>query len=127
MKQLSEVELEELLMHKKHGFGVFLYTPMCGTCKLAEKMLSVLSEMIPSPMLYKSNVNTLNRFMQSWKIQSIPCLIIMDKGECLRIEYKMGSIDRLYDVLQPIWPPSGFGRNGSGHNCPMIGNTRLEP
>lgn len=103
MEECSETQLSLKLDHEQEAFAVLLYTPMCGTCKLAERMLNIIEAMKPGISLYKSNMNALFEFGQAWKIQSVPCLLILDKGELIRKVYAMESVDHLYKLLQPLY------------------------
>lgn len=103
MKECSETELSEMLDDDQGNFAIFLYTPMCGTCKLTERMLGIIMEMQPHIRLYKSNINALSEFVQAWKIQSVPCLLVMAQGDLLYKIYAMNSVDHLYNKLKPIF------------------------
>src|SRR5690554_2342261 len=102
MLDCYEPELSLKLNQDKGAYAVFLYTPMCGTCKLAERMLDIIEVMEPDICIYKSNVNSLAKFSQEWQIASVPCLLLMNNGELIRKEYAMGSVDHLYNILKPI-------------------------
>ncbi|ASB67000.1 Thioredoxin-like protein YusE [Bacillus velezensis] len=54
MKELQENELESI---QDDVYLLNLYTPFCGTCQLASKMLTVVEEMLPGAAFYKNNVN----------------------------------------------------------------------
>lgn len=45
MKELQENELESI---QDDVYLLYLYTPFCGTCQLASKMLTVVEEMLPA-------------------------------------------------------------------------------
>ncbi len=102
-KYVNESQLSEMFDHDQGNFAIFLYTPMCGTCKLAERMLDIIMEMQPGVRLYKSNINALSEFVQSWKIQSVPCLLVVSQGDLLYKIYAMNSVDHLYNKLKPIF------------------------
>jgi hypothetical protein len=102
MEECTEPALSMKLEHDTGAYAIFLYTPMCGTCKLAERMLDIIITMEPSLQIYKSNINLLAKFSQTWQVESMPCLLIMDKGELLRKIYAMRSVDDLYKILLPI-------------------------
>ncbi|RIE04780.1 thioredoxin domain-containing protein [Cohnella faecalis] len=39
--------------------AVFIHTPLCGTCKLARKMLDVVREVLPEAPLVAANLNAM--------------------------------------------------------------------
>jgi thioredoxin-like negative regulator of GroEL len=101
MKEWTE---QELLAHAKwaaHPFAVFLYTPLCGTCKLAQRMLDIILTMEPDLPIFKSNVNFLPKVVQDWQISSIPCIVILKAGQDKKL-YSMKSVDDLYRELKPL-------------------------
>lgn len=103
MEECSEPYLSLKLDQEKEAFAVLLYTPMCGTCKLAERMLNIIETMKPGISLYKSNMNALFELGQAWKIESVPCLLVMDQGELIHKIYAMDSVDHLYKLLKPLY------------------------
>ena len=49
MKELQEHELDHI---EDDVYLLYLYTPFCGTCQLASKMLTVVKEMLPDVAFY---------------------------------------------------------------------------
>jgi thiol-disulfide isomerase/thioredoxin len=95
----------ELLAHAEKAdfaFALFLYTPLCGTCKLTERMLDIILTMEPVLPLYKSNINFLPQITQEWQIQSVPCLVIAEVGKPKKMIYRMQAVDDLYLQLIPL-------------------------
>jgi thioredoxin-like negative regulator of GroEL len=107
---IKEWTEQELLGHANwaaNPFAVFLYTPLCGTCKLAERMLDIILTMEPDLPIYKSNVNFLPRVVQDWQITSIPCIVILKDGPDKKL-YSMKSVDDLYRELKPLAPKKPY-------------------
>jgi len=102
---MEEWTQKELLLHAEQTdtvFAAFLFTPLCGTCKLAERMLEIIITMQPTLPLYKSNINFLPQLSQEWQIQSVPCIIIKEAGKEKRMIYRMQAVDELYRQLLPL-------------------------
>ncbi|WP_134701466.1 thioredoxin family protein [Ammoniphilus sp. YIM 78166] len=78
---------------------LYLYTPLCGTCKVGEKMLEVVMEMLPDVPLYKMNINLVPQLAEEWRIESVPCLISMQDKTPIHKVYAMRSVVDLYKVL----------------------------
>jgi thioredoxin-like negative regulator of GroEL len=95
----------ELLTHDEKAdsaFALFLYTPLCGTCKLTERMLDIIMTMEPELPLYKSNINFLPQITQEWQIQSVPCIVVAEVGKPKKMIYRMQAVDDLYHQLIPL-------------------------
>jgi thioredoxin-like negative regulator of GroEL len=102
MIEWTQKELLEHAENKDNAFAVFLYTPLCGTCMLAERMLEIIMTMQPTMPLYKSNINFLPQVSQDWQIRSIPCVVIAEIGKDKKMIYRMQAVDELYRQLLPL-------------------------
>lgn len=102
MKVLDKHQLEQMVSAPDASFACFLYTPLCGTCKLAQRMLEIVLEIRPDLPLYRCNINEIPDFAREYRVESIPCLMVWQKGKLIRQEYALGSVDRLYDWLKPL-------------------------
>lgn len=78
----------------------FLYTPMCGTCDVAEKMLNVIEELLPELPLGIANINYLENLALDLKIESVPCLIVSENGKIIDKIYAFKSVPFLYEILK---------------------------
>ncbi|MEC0696875.1 thioredoxin family protein [Bacillus atrophaeus] len=97
MKELQEQELELI---KEDVYLLYLYTPFCGTCQLAGKMLSVVEEMLPQVAYYKNNVNYSPTFAKAYKIESVPCFLLFKDGKLVERGYAFHSVSYLYDMIK---------------------------
>jgi len=102
MLELSQKELLARTAEGGDSFVVFLYTPLCGTCKLAERMLDIIMTLEPALPLFKSNINFLPQVSQSWRISSVPCIVIVGADQQKQMIYQMQGVDDLYQQLLPI-------------------------
>lgn len=82
------------------GRALLFFTPFCGTCALGEKMLEVVQATGKSMDLAKININYAPRLRDEWRIESVPCLVVVRGDEVLRKEYAMRSVDHLYEILR---------------------------
>ncbi|MFD2612161.1 thioredoxin family protein [Paenibacillus gansuensis] len=100
MKELTEKEAAE----RRFGgnFALFLYTPLCGTCKVAARMLEIIEAMHPEAPFYQTNVNFAPDLVQRFQITSIPCILIFIDGRPVETLYAMKSVDELYTKLKPV-------------------------
>lgn len=102
--QFPELKKSDLysLLAKEETWALYLHTPLCGTCKVGEKMLQVVYAMHPVLPLYKADLNFLPELAREWKIKSVPCLAIIEKGKLERKVHAMGSVVDLLKELQPL-------------------------
>ena len=68
MKEIEEHEFKEI---EDDLFLLYLYTPFCGTCQLAKKMLAVVDAMQPDVPFYENNLNYSPGFAKAFEIESV--------------------------------------------------------
>ncbi len=81
MQELQEKELKRL---EHETCLLYVYTPFCGTCQLAGRMLEVVDEMIKDIPFYKNNLNYSPAFAKQQEIESVPCFILYKNGEVVK-------------------------------------------
>ena len=79
---------------------MYLYTPMCGTCQVAKKMLTVVDELLPSLDIYSVNLNYYPEEAKALGIESVPCLLIFKDGKIVEKIYAFQSVGYLYDLIK---------------------------
>jgi len=82
---------------KKSAF--YLYTPMCGTCAVASKMMDVVEQLLPTVAMGKANLNYMEQLAFDLEIESVPCLIVSNNGEIEQKIYAFQSVPFLYELL----------------------------
>ncbi|WP_201714326.1 thioredoxin family protein [Rossellomorea arthrocnemi] len=82
--------------------AVYLYTPMCGTCQVAGKMIDVVEKLPQSFHFAKANLNYLPQFAEELSIESVPCLLLFKDGEEMERIYAFQSVPYLYETLNKI-------------------------
>ncbi|MED4352278.1 thioredoxin family protein [Schinkia azotoformans] len=78
---------------------IYFYTPMCGTCQLASKMLEVVNETISSLQINKCNLNYLPAIAAEYEIESVPCLTIWEDSQIVEKIYAFKSVTYIYDIV----------------------------
>ena len=78
----------------------YLYTPMCGTCAVASKMMDVVEQLVPNVPLGKANLNYMEQLAYDYGIESVPCLVITEHGEVTQKVYAFQSVLHLYELLK---------------------------
>lgn len=98
--EIDEVSLRNLTHAESGKTAVFFFTPLCGTCKIGERMLEIAEITGVSVHLYKLNINYAPRLRDQWQIASVPCLVLLENGEPIQKEYAMKSVDHVYLMLK---------------------------
>lgn len=77
----------------------YLYTPMCGTCAVASKMMDVIEYLLPNLAMGKANINYTEQLAYDFQIESVPCLLIAKDGKIVNKIYAFQSVPFLYELL----------------------------
>lgn len=77
----------------------YLYTPMCGTCAVASKMIDVIAAMKPDLPIGKADLNYVEDLAVDYEIESVPCLLIQKDGVVVEKIYAFHSIPNLLEKL----------------------------
>lgn len=99
MQKVTEEELEEL-----EHFLLYIYTPFCGTCHVAKTFLDKIEATHQEKIFYEMNASLYPDFMQEYKIESVPCLLIKDQGEIKERIYTFYSIANMYQYIYQYAP-----------------------
>jgi thiol-disulfide isomerase/thioredoxin len=85
---------------KNHSSGlIYFYTPLCGTCQVASRMLQVIEKMV-DVKIGKMNLNFSPELANKFEIESVPCLLIIKDGEVLEMIYAFRSVPFLYEKIK---------------------------
>ncbi|EMA6342341.1 thioredoxin family protein [Bacillus cytotoxicus] len=79
---------------------LYVYTPMCGTCQLAKKMLTVVEAAIVDLEVGMLDLNYAPHLAREYEIESVPCLLIFENGTLKKKIYAFHSVEYLYKELQ---------------------------
>ena len=101
MAEIKEYSYSELKKNWNEFENVItlIYTPTCGTCQLAKKMLMIVAEASPQIMVNQINLNTNQQLAIDFEIFSIPCLVIHQNNICIDKIYKFQSVPHLYELI----------------------------
>jgi len=106
MKEINEQALFERLEHVEvyRPFGLYLYTPLCGTCKAGMRMMHVVEAMLPDIELLQINMNFSPRLVARYQVRSVPGLFLFDpkrRGEPVQV-YEMRSVEHLFNIIKDV-------------------------
>ncbi|MBC6138451.1 thioredoxin family protein [Listeria innocua] len=95
-------EKETLSEAQKNGadFVVFFFTPMCGSCQIASRLVDVVLEAdsIRSNVA-KVDLNYVPDIAQSLEITSVPALVKFKNGEPKDLTYKLHDATAIFEFL----------------------------
>lgn len=78
---------------------IFIYTPFCGTCHLARKILEEIEVASKGNItFYELNAGLFPEVMQQKRIESVPCLLLTTNAEPSKI-YSFESLGELNSLL----------------------------
>lgn len=97
--EIWTIEDWERAMESDQTAAFYLFTPLCGTCMVASRMLSVVGELLPSLPLGKADLNYTGQLAADYEIESVPCLLIYRKGQPVEKIYAFRSVPYLLDKL----------------------------
>lgn len=98
MKEWTKQDWQQAMNEELAVF--YLYTPMCGTCAVASKMMDVIEELLPQLLMGKANLNFLEDLAYAYEIESVPCLLIAKNGKIVEKVYAFQSVLNIYDMLK---------------------------
>ncbi|RSL33413.1 thioredoxin [Salibacterium salarium] len=99
MNEIDRQEIEEL--KQRDTIGIFFYTPLCGTCKVAQQMTEHVEKIYGNSIFYKANINQMPDIAEREKIESVPCLKLFKKGQVIQTIYAFHSVPALLKRLHP--------------------------
>ncbi|MEK4028281.1 thioredoxin family protein [Pseudobacillus sp. FSL P4-0506] len=94
----KEQNINELI-RTNHLVAIYAYTPLCGTCQLAGKMVDVVEKVDNGFIWARMDVNYHESFAIHHAIESVPCLLIFKEGELKEKIYAFQSVPHIYEKL----------------------------
>ncbi len=83
------------------SYLIFGYTPLCGTCKVAERMIDVLAVLTKQPVV-KLDMNYTPELVQAFKVMSVPVLLVVNDDEVTAEVFKFESVTNLYEIVNKL-------------------------
>lgn len=101
MEEKTKEEIKIFLEEERTGY-LYFYTPMCGTCQVASKMLTVIEQLLPGVSSGKADLNYMPEMAERFEIESVPCLILLREGEEQEKIYAFQSVLYLHEKLKEL-------------------------
>src|SRR5690625_7851858 len=92
-------EITNKQLEKIDDYLLFIHTPFCGTCHVARSFLDKIEQTHKQEIFFEMNASLYPEFMQKYKIQSVPCLLIKSDNEIKEKIYTFYSIPNIYQYL----------------------------
>lgn len=99
MQEWSQEEIDNFIQEGRTGL-LYLFTPLCGTCQVAGKMLAVIEELVSEKPIGKTDLNFIPNLAEQLGIESVPCLIIIKDGHVQDKIYAFHSVPYLLDKIK---------------------------
>ncbi|WP_145410313.1 thioredoxin family protein [Paenibacillus xylanexedens] len=81
--------------------AVFIYTPLCGTCAAARRMLEIAEHLLPADILFEMNIHDIPELVQQFQISSVPAIMIFDgQQDVPKMVYRMNSVEHLLNEIR---------------------------
>ena len=93
------------------NYFIYIYTPFCGTCHLAQSMLNEIEAIHKRTLFYKMNASLYPDFMQTYQIESVPCLLIKKDGKIRKKVYAFHSVPNVYRYVMSYHMAFNKGSN----------------
>ncbi|WP_217594346.1 thioredoxin family protein [Cohnella sp. GbtcB17] len=74
------------------ALALFVYTPLCGTCALARRMLEVAEASLADVRIASANINLMPGLAEAFRIESVPCLLLRERDGSWNKIYRFGSV-----------------------------------
>lgn len=99
LREITDKQLEQL-----DQFLLFIYTPFCGTCHVARSFLDKIEAVHQEEIFYEMNASFYPEFMQTFRIESVPCLLIKADGKIKEKVYTFYSVANIYRYVYEYRP-----------------------
>lgn len=81
------------------GF-LYIYAPMCGTCAIAERMLTIVEAMDPALKIKKQDANFIPKELEAYQVMSVPALLKLENGEVKDRIYAFQNVQTVLSFLK---------------------------
>ncbi|GGH75244.1 thiol-disulfide isomerase/thioredoxin [Pullulanibacillus pueri] len=100
---MDELAIEAYKTNKPKGTHVlFFKTPFCGTCQLAEQLLTLTLETMNGKALptFICRAEEWQAYIEEWQVESVPCLVFIKDGHVMQKLYAFESVTKLYELYK---------------------------
>lgn len=98
MEEWTKRDINEMMAEHQSAI-IYFYTPLCGTCQVAGRMLGIVEE-ITGPSFGKADLNYMPDLANDLKIESVPCLLVFQNGLPVEKVYAFRSVPNLLGIIK---------------------------
>jgi thioredoxin 1 len=91
-------KIETTIKNNKYA-ALYLFTPMCGTCMVAGRMVEVIEKLFPQIVFMKADLNYIPSMADSRSVESVPCMLLFRDGHLQEKIYAFQSVPYLHEQL----------------------------
>lgn len=79
---------------------LYIYAPMCGTCAVAERMLTVVEAIDPKLEIKKRDANYIPKELETYQVMSVPALLKLENGRVIDRMYAFQNVQHVLSFVQ---------------------------
>ncbi|VEF47068.1 Thioredoxin domain-containing protein [Bacillus freudenreichii] len=98
MEEWTNKDINEIMAEQASAI-IYFYTPICGTCQVAGRMLGIVEE-ITGSTFGKADLNYMPELAIDLKIESVPCLMVFQDGLPVEKVYAFRSVPNLLGIVK---------------------------
>ncbi|WP_144461453.1 thioredoxin family protein [Siminovitchia fortis] len=98
MEECNKSDIIDIMSRQESAF-IYFYTPLCGTCQVAGRMLDIVEKMT-GVAFAKADLNYMPDLAMELKIESVPCLLILQDGLPAEKVYAFRSVPNMLGIVQ---------------------------
>ncbi|MBC1594507.1 thioredoxin family protein [Listeria seeligeri] len=85
---------------KGADFTVFFFTPMCGNCQMASRLVDMTQNVDNiHTTIAKVDLNYVPEIAQTLEITSVPALVKFKEGNPVDVSYKLHDVTAIFEFL----------------------------
>jgi thioredoxin 1 len=102
MKNNPTLEQIKYEIKKQKYTAFYLYTPMCGTCMVAGRMVDITEKMFPQIHFIKADLNYIPSVADHYSVESVPCMLLFKEGFLIDKIYAFQSVPYLHEQFNQL-------------------------
>ena|SRR5699024_7615695 len=99
MLALTEEKIQQVIDEQQTAVFYF-YTPICGTCQVAGKMIDIVEQLVVRVPFGKMDLNYSFDTAKRFEVESVPCVVIMKAGIVQEKIYAVQSVPYLLEKIK---------------------------